>query len=157
MLLNDFRALSHLVIMPFTPELEYFPIITFYCALTWSNPKPSRLLTPLFLCFWMSKSILCMFWCQIYTLLTATWHIRSRGWCKKKNQIVFYFCSFVMCCVLLDKVQFARCTDTMSLVISPFTWYVRWLYLETTETLVRHYVFKARCLCFVFLFGRKYF
>ena len=59
-----------------------------------------------FLCFWMSKSILCMFWCQIYTLLTATWHIRSRGWCKKKNQIVFYFCSFVMCCVLLAWLLF---------------------------------------------------
>ena len=51
----------------------------------------------------------------------------DRGACEK-SQIVFNF-PFVMCCVLLAKVPFARCADTISLVISPFTWYMHWLYL----------------------------
>ena len=51
----------------------------------------------------------------------------DRGACEKSH-IVFNF-PFVMCCVLLAKVPFARCADTISLVISPFTWYMHCLYL----------------------------
>ena len=127
-------------------------------------PKQFFVIKILFLCCWVSNLFLYQFWCQNFHIFYYDKTHQIEGLVKKKKLIASFKCSslfmYICGCVLLAKVPFGRCVDKISLVLSPFAWYVRWLYLETIGTLVRNYVFKARCLYFFSLSGlcgRKHF